>query len=208
MDSESVPLPGRSVPVAQLNDALRKELVGNTLNSHSDLLERLLPRERLPFPVDEDLLRRLSAPIGTHPPVWDELESSFCQPPTDFSEAAVCNWLNNIVTTMGLVWGRRCERLWWSGNCGEPLVDSSVHRKPDIVLLECNYHDQVSQKALLGPKWAFVNAFAVVHQSLAKCRVGGFSQVVSDISLPATSPLHHFPCFYRYRDWPILDHSH
>jgi hypothetical protein len=66
MDSESVPLPGQSVPVAQLNNALRKELVGNTLNSHSDLLERLLPCERLPFPVDEDLLRRLSAPIGTH----------------------------------------------------------------------------------------------------------------------------------------------
>jgi len=164
MDSESVPLPGRSVPVAQLNDALRKELAGNTLNSHSNLLERLLPRERLPFPVDEDLLRRLSAPIGTHPPIWDELESSFCQPPTDFGEAAVCDWLNNIGTTMGLVLGRQCERLWWSGNCGEPLVGSSVHRKPDVVLLERNYHDQVSQKDLLGPKWAFVKALAVVRE--------------------------------------------
>ena len=161
---ESVPLPGRSVPVAQLNDALRKELTGNTLNSHSNVLERLLPRERLPFPVDEDLLRRLSAPIDTHPPIWDELDSSFCQPPTDFGEAAVCDWLNNIGTTMGLVLGRQCERLWWSGNCREPLVDSSVHRKPDVVLLERNYHDQVSQKDSLGPKWAFVNAFAVVRQ--------------------------------------------
>ena len=164
MDSESVPLPGRSVPVAQLNDALRKELAGNTLNSHSNLLERLLPRERLPFPVDEDLLRRLSAPIGTHPPIWDELESRFCQPPTDFGEAAVCDWLNNIGTTMGLVLGRQCERLWWSGNCGEPLVGSSVHCKPDVILLERNYHDQVSQKDLLGPKWAFVKALAVVRE--------------------------------------------
>ena len=66
--------------------------------------------------------------------------------------------------TMGLVLGRQCKWLWWSGNCREPLVDSSVHRKLDIVLLERNYHDQVSQKALLGPKWAFVNAFAVVRQ--------------------------------------------
>jgi len=163
IDLKSV-LPGWSIPVAQLSDALRKELAGNTLTSHSNLLERLLPRERLPFPVDEDLLKRLSAPIGTHPPIWDELESSFCQPPTDFGEAAVCIWLNNIGTTMGLVLGRQCERLWWSGNCGEPLVDSSVHRKKDIVLLERNYRDQVSQGSLLGPKWAFVNAVAVVHR--------------------------------------------
>jgi hypothetical protein len=145
-----VPLHGRSVLVAQLNDALRKELAGNTLNSHSNLLERLLPRERLPFSVDEDLLRRLSAPIGTHPPIWDELESSFCQPLTDFGEAAVCDWLNNIGTTMGLISGHQCARLWWSGNCREPLVGPSVHCKLDVVLLERNYHEQVSQNILHG----------------------------------------------------------
>jgi len=161
---ESVPLPGRSIPVGQLNDALSKELAGNTFNSHSNLLERLLPRERLPFPVDEDLLRKLSAPIGTHPPIWDELESSFCQLPMDFGEAAVCAWLNNIGTTMGFVFGRQCERLWWSGSCGEPLVDRSVHRKLDVILLDRNYHDRVSQQVLPGPQWAFVKALAVVHQ--------------------------------------------
>jgi len=161
---DSVPLPGRSIPVAQLNVALREELAGNTLNTNSNLLERLLPRDRLPFPVDEDLLRKLSAPIGTNPPIWNELRSSFCQPPTDFGEAAVCEWLNNIGTTMGLVFNRQCERLWWSGTCGGPLVDSSVHQKPDVILLDCNYHHRVSQKVLPGPKWAFAKALAVVHQ--------------------------------------------
>jgi len=161
-----VPLPGRSIPIAQLNAALRKELAGNTFNSHSNLLEQLLPHERLPFPVDEDLLKKLSAPIGTHPPIWNELESSFCQlqPPMDFGEAAVCNWLNNIGKTMGLVFGRQCERLWWSGSCGEPLVDCSIHRKLDVILLDRNYHDRVLQKILPGPQWAFVTALAVVHR--------------------------------------------
>ena len=159
-----MPLPGRSIPVAQLNDALRKELAGNTFISHSNLLERLLPRERLPFPVDEDLLRKLSVPIGTHPPIWNDLESSFCLPPTDFGEAAVCDWLNNIGTTMGLVFSRQCKRLWWSGSCGEPLVDCSVRRKLDVILLDRNYHDRVLQKILPGPQWAFVKALAVVHR--------------------------------------------
>ena len=161
---DSVPLPSRSIPVAQLNDSLNKELTGNTLNTNSNLLERLMPRERLPFPIDEDLLRRLSSPIGTHPPIWNELSGSFCQPPRDFGEAAVCEWLNNIGTTMGLVFGRQCERLWWSGSCGGPLVDSSVHRKPDVILLDRNYLDRVSQKGLPGPEWAFVKALVVVHQ--------------------------------------------
>jgi hypothetical protein len=48
------------------NDRLRKEVFGNTLNTNtsSNFLEQLLPPERLPFPVNEDLLRKLSAPIG------------------------------------------------------------------------------------------------------------------------------------------------
>jgi len=147
---ESVPLPGRSIPVAQLNDALRKELAGNTFSSHSNLLERLLPHERLFFPVNEDLLRKLSAPIGTRPPIWNELESSFCQLLTNFGEAAICDWLNNIGTTMGLVSGHQCERLWWSGSCGEPLVDRSVRHKLDVILLDRDYHDRVSQRFCLA----------------------------------------------------------
>ena len=159
-----MPLPGRSIPVAQLNHSLSKELTGNTLNTNSNFLERLLPRERLPFPVDEDLLGRLSSPIGTNPPIWNELSDSFCQPPRDFGEAAVCEWLNNIGTTMGLVFGRQCERLWWTGSCGGPLVDPSVRRKPDVILLDRDYLDRVSQKVLPGPEWGFVKALAVVHQ--------------------------------------------
>jgi hypothetical protein len=80
-----------------------------------------------------------------------------------FGEAAVCQWLNNIGTTMGLVFGRKCEQLWWSSSCGGPLVDS-VYPKPDVILLDRNYHRRVSEKVLPGPEWAFVKALAVVHQ--------------------------------------------
>ena len=155
-----------SIPTDQLNiAALRKELARNTLNTNSNFLEHLLPHGRLPFPVNEDLLRKLSAPIGTNAPVWNERKSCFRQPPMDFGEAAVCEWLNDIGTTLGLVYGRRCERLWWCGDCRMPLVDPSVQRKPDLILLDRDYYDSVSQKNSPGAKWVFVKALAEVHQT-------------------------------------------
>jgi len=142
--SRSYLSPG-GVPAAQFNDALSKELAGNTFNANSDFLEQLLPRERLPFPVDEGLLRKLSTPMGTNPPIWNELKNCFRQPPIDFGEAAVCKWLNNIGTTMGLIYGRQCDRLWWSGRCRMPLVSSSVHRAPDLILLDRIYYNRSTE---------------------------------------------------------------
>jgi hypothetical protein len=156
-DIDSAPSPTQSIPIAQLSDVL---------NTNRNLLEQLLPRERLPFPVDEDLLRKLSAPIGTNQPIWNEVRSSFSQPPRDFGGVGVCEWLNNIGATMGLAFGRQCKRLWWSGSCasGGPLVDSSIHREPGVILLDRDYHDRVSHKLVPGPEWALVKAFAGIHQ--------------------------------------------
>jgi hypothetical protein len=153
------------VPTAQFNDALSKELAGNTFNVNSDFLEQLLPCERLLFPVDEGLLRKLSTPMGTNPPIWNELKSCFHQPPIDFGEAAVCKWLNNIGTTMGLIYGHQCDRLWWSGRCRMPLVSSSVHQAPDLILLDHIYYNRSTETDFPGIKWAFVKALAGVHQS-------------------------------------------
>ena len=97
---------GVSIP-AQLNDALGKELTGNTLHTNCNFLKKLLPHERLPFPVDEELLRKLSTAVGANTPIWNGLRSCFHQP--HFGEAAVCEWLNNTGKTMGLVYGRQCE---------------------------------------------------------------------------------------------------
>ena len=108
--SKSIPLHGEAI---QLDDTLRKHSTGNTLNTHQDFLEQLLPPEMLPFPINVNLLNNLSVPIGTNPPIWNERNSRFCQPPKYFGETAICQWLNNIGTTMGLVYGRPCERLWW-----------------------------------------------------------------------------------------------
>jgi hypothetical protein len=119
-----------SIP-AQLNDALGKELTENIVHTNSNFLEKLLPRERLPFPVNEELLRKLSTAIGANEPIWNGLRSCFHRPPmVDFGEAAVCEWLNNIGMTMGLVYGRQCERLWWSGRCRVPLVTSLFSKNP------------------------------------------------------------------------------
>ena len=98
-----------SIP-AQLNDALGKELTENILHTNSNFLEMLLPRQQLPLPIDEELLRKLSTAIGTNEPVWNGFRSCFFQLlMVDFREAAVCKWLNNIGMTMGLVNGCQCE---------------------------------------------------------------------------------------------------
>jgi hypothetical protein len=116
------------------------------------------------LPVDEGLLRKLSTPMGTNPPIWNELKSCFRQPPIDFGEAAVCKWLNNIGMTMGLIYGRQCDRLWWSGRCRMPLVSSSVHRAPDLILLDRIYYNRSTETDFSGIEWAFVKALAGVHQ--------------------------------------------
>jgi len=159
--SISIHLRGEAI---QSDDTLRKHLTGNTLNTHNDFLKQLLPREMLPFPININLLNKLSVPVGANPPIWNERKSCFCQPPTHFGETAICQWLNNIGTTMGLVYGRPCERLWWSGYCGSPLVDSSIQRKPDLILLDRSYYDRVLQKDSAGAEWTFVRAFGVLHR--------------------------------------------
>ncbi len=158
--TESVSSNGASIP-AQLNDVLGKELTGNTLDTNCDFLKNLFPHERLPFPVDQELLRKLSTAVYTNTPIWNGLGSCFHQP--HFGEAAVCEWLNNTGKTMGLVYGRQCERLWWSGRC-MPLVASSTQQKPDLVLLDRSYYDKLSQEDFAGMGWASVKAVAEVHQ--------------------------------------------
>jgi len=118
----------------------------------------------LPFPININLLNKLSVPVGANPPIWNKRKSCFCQPPTHFGETAICQWLNNIGTTMGLVYGRPCERLWWSGYCGSLLVDSSIQRKPDLILLDHSYYDRVLQKDSASAEWTFFRAFGVLHR--------------------------------------------
>jgi len=160
---ESASSHGVSIP-AQLNEALGKELTENTSQTNSSFLEKLLPCERLPFPVNEELLRKLSTAIGANAPIWNGPRGCFHRPPMiDFGEAALCKWLNHIGMTMGLVYGRQCERLWWSGRCRAPLVASSVQQKPDLVLLDRSYYDKLSQNDFADTGWAFVKAVAEVH---------------------------------------------
>jgi len=161
---ESVSANGLSIP-AQLNDALGKELIENTHHTDCNILKILLPDERLPFPINEELLTKLSTAVGANTPIWNGLRSCFHHPP--FGEAAVCEWLNNTGKTMGLVYGRRCERLWWSGRCSVPLV-TSTQQKPDLVLLDRSYYDKLSQEDFADTGWASVKAVAEVHQPNAQ----------------------------------------
>ena len=92
-------------------------------------------------------------------------EAASTDPPmVDFGEATVCEWLNSIGVAMGLVYSCQCEQLWWSGCCRVPIITSFVQQKPDLVLLDCNYYDKLSQQDVADTGWAFVKAVAEVHQ--------------------------------------------
>ena len=152
------------------SDRLRKEVFGNTLNTNtlntsSNFLKQLLPPERLPFPVNEDFLRKLSAPIGPNAPIWNGLRNCFRQSPTNFGQATICAWLNSIGTAMGLVYGRQCERLWW-GNFEVPRggPSESIQRK-DLILLDRSHYYRILQQPIPDTRWAFVKALVDVHQS-------------------------------------------
>jgi len=94
-----VPSPEEPISADRPNYARRKEKVGNTLNTNSNFLKQLLPRERLPFPVDKDLLQKLSAPVGSKAPIWNALRSCFCQSPTNFGQAAICDCVRGAFLT-------------------------------------------------------------------------------------------------------------
>jgi len=161
------PAPHRPATAGTPASRLEKGMVGNTLNTTSKFLERLLPHEKLPFPVNEDLLRRLSTPIGSIAPIWNELRSCFMfrQPPITIGRAAFCYWLNTIGSAMGLVYGRKRERLWWNGKCeGPPVGPIQDH----IILLDRSQyrHATISHTTISHtPKWAFVKALVEEHQS-------------------------------------------
>ena len=65
---------------------------------------------------------------------------------------------------MGLVYGRQCEQLWWSGNFEVSHMGSSMQRTQDPVLLDRSYYGKVLQKRIPDAKWAFVKALVEVHQ--------------------------------------------
>lgn len=113
-----------SNPATQMNDALRKELENSIINTTSEFLDKLFPPERLPFPVNEDLLKKLSTTnVGTDArPIWNQRSCCFNHPPTHLGEADICRWLNVTGMSMGLVYGRQCERIWWSGYFRLPIA--------------------------------------------------------------------------------------
>jgi hypothetical protein len=158
--ADSVP-PRDAIPV---NNALRKHLAGNTLDTNTSFIEQLLPHERLPFPINQDTLRKLSASTGRDKPIWNEARCCFSQLPKDFGEGAICDWLNSIGTTLGSTYGRQCERLWWSGSCGTPLTPST-QRTPDLILLDRSYYNRILQREPHRAEWAFVKALVEVHQT-------------------------------------------
>jgi len=71
---------------------------------------------------------------------------------------------------MGLIYGRQCERVWWSGRCRAPRVGSSTHQAPDLVLLDGTYYNKSSETGFPTSRveWAFVKALAEVHHSNAQ----------------------------------------
>ena len=106
----------------------------------------VFPDSSLPFPVDEDLLEKLTD-------VWDEENKVLIQP-TAYTEDGIQAWFNKIAAD--IVSAIQCppSSLTWSAQyCNTVLPDNELEHKPDVILVD---------KTLTAIDWRSVHAVVEV----------------------------------------------
>jgi Fungal protein kinase len=163
----STQLPGHTTPGPQLNAGLRQELDGHIINTDTDFITSFLfPASRLPFPIDDDLFTKISTSHvisegKTIPAVWNSVHYQPRRFPTKFSETAVSQWLNGIGEALAHSTGSKLRRVWSQRNCDKPPDGSNIKRKPDIILVNKDYLEQIS--AVNAPSdWNFIQSLCEV----------------------------------------------
>lgn len=163
----STQLPGHSTPGPQLNAGLRQELDGHIINTDTNFITSFLfPASRLPFPIDDDLFTKISTSHvisegKTIPAIWNNIHYQPRRFPTKFSEMAVSQWLNGIGEALAHSTGSKLRRVWSQRNCDKPPDGSNIKWKPDIILVNKDYLEQIS--AVNAPSdWIFIQALCEV----------------------------------------------
>lgn len=159
----SAQIPGQCFPANRLIVALEKEFK-NSINADDYFVGYLFPTKLLPEGMtDEAIIEQLSMSSNGKPAIWDRKRDRFVKDPSKLDEDKLAVWLNNIGTTLGNAFHHETVRIWSHGCRNTPPVGGSpdVLRKPDLVLLNKKYYDEI-QVSNERVDWAFIHAFAEV----------------------------------------------
>jgi hypothetical protein len=149
--------------------------VKNSREINLDLIEAVFPDDSLPFEINAALVRHLQSLPASRP--GRARKSSTCksqakpaprskltQPPSDWSEESIANWLNSIGAALEMIyteindkpigsyWDARGNetisqrRTWSHAQKHKTLRGSEILRKPDLILLNQNSVTRTWQK--------------------------------------------------------------
>jgi hypothetical protein len=161
----SAQIPNQSFPGNHLVDALEKEL--KVLKADDYFINHLFPTMLLPLGMtDETIIAELSKPHDKDPSIWNEEKLCFRVTPSALNESGLAAWLNSIGATLEKAFKHKPLRLWSHRSCDTPPIgaSSSVKRKPDLILLDRTYYDEMQTHGK-EIDWAFIRAIAEVTQS-------------------------------------------
>lgn len=152
-------VPGSVPPSStQLAPALVAELKNNTVTVGLEILDLIFPPNRAPFTIDSKIFSRLKNQSIIVPRT-----NSFA-PLSDFKESTMAKWLNDIGTALGEAYGVPVKQYWCHRSSSLSPGGSHLNLKPDLVLLDKEYYDTLSQLEDKGTRvnWLLVRSFAEV----------------------------------------------
>jgi serine/threonine protein kinase len=160
----SAQIPNQSFPPKLLVQALDQEL--KIIKADDYFISHLFPTTLLPSGMnDETVIAELSKPLNGES-IWNTRRECFRTKPSSLKESDLAVWLNSIGTTLGKAFGYEPLRLWSHRSCETPAIgaSSSITRKPDLILLDKKYYDEL-QDPQHPTDWAFIRAFGEVTSS-------------------------------------------
>jgi hypothetical protein len=164
----SAQLPGHHTPGRELNADLRKEMKGYIIDTDlPNFIDLLFPPFRLPFPMDDPFFNKLSSPHTTAtglvvPAIWSMALNSQKDIPTLYTEQSITEWLNKIGNAIAHASGHTIHRLWSQQNCNKAPDGCNIKRKPDIILIDTEYHLMLDSAPGAASDWNFIHAFCEV----------------------------------------------
>ena len=167
----SAQLPGHSTPGTELNSCLRQELNKHIIDTDTNFITSyLFPPSRLPFPIDDSLLMNISTSYVTSeniqkPAIWNCRLYQPRQFPSQYTETAIADWLNEIGEALAHFSRRELRRVWSHRNCDKAPDGCNIKRKPDIILVNKDYLAKLSS-ANAPSDWNFIQALCEVTSQL------------------------------------------
>jgi hypothetical protein len=105
------------------------------------------------------------------PAIWDRHRYQPLRFPTENTELAISNWLNEIGEALEHFTGCTLRRVWSPRNCDKSPDGCNIKRKPDIILVDKGYLGKIS--SVNAPSdWNFIQALCeVTSQAKTSTRI-------------------------------------